>query len=38
VPLGKLLPDAEAIPAGEIRREIIPGREGWISVEKEAVH
>ena len=34
VPLGKLLPDAAAIPTREMQREIIPGREGWISVQK----
>ena len=38
VPLGELLPAAMEIPTGEIQRKIIAGREGWISVEKEAVH
>jgi undecaprenyl phosphate-alpha-L-ara4FN deformylase len=35
VPLGKLLPrDAAGIPTGEICKEVIPGREGWVSVQK----
>jgi undecaprenyl phosphate-alpha-L-ara4FN deformylase len=35
VPLGKLLPrDTASIPTGEICKEVIPGREGWVSVQK----
>lgn len=33
VPMGQLLPDA-AIPAGEMKAEVIEGREGWVSVQK----
>ncbi len=36
LPLGQLIPTAETLPTGTIIRGEIPGRDGWLAVQKEA--
>ena len=33
-PLGALLPAASAIPPGHIAKGDVPGRDGWVAVQK----
>jgi undecaprenyl phosphate-alpha-L-ara4FN deformylase len=36
VPLGSLLPPADAIPSGRLEKGAVPGREGWVAVQGAA--